>query len=56
MQLLFDQDQLEFQRHIARWVDERLAPQAEALDRSGTFPRELFKELGTLGYYGVMSS
>ena len=54
MQLLFDQDQLEFQRHIARWVDERLAPQAEALDRSGTFPRELFKELGTLGYYGVM--
>jgi alkylation response protein AidB-like acyl-CoA dehydrogenase len=54
MQLLFDQDQLEFQRHIARWVDERLVPQADALDRSGAFPRELFRELGSLGYYGVM--
>jgi alkylation response protein AidB-like acyl-CoA dehydrogenase len=47
-------EQREFQSQIARWVDERLVPQAEALDRSGEFPRELFRELGRLGYYGVL--
>ena len=54
MDHFLDHEQREFQSHIARWVDARLAPQAEALDRSGEFPRELFKELGGLGYYGVM--
>jgi butyryl-CoA dehydrogenase len=54
MHLFLDAEQQEFQRHIARWVDERLAPQADALDRAGVFPRELFKELGALGYYGVL--
>ena len=54
MDHFLDDDQREFQGHIARWVDERLAPQAEAIDRSGEFPRELFRELGGLGYYGVM--
>lgn len=54
MHLFLDQDQKEFQRHIARWVDERLAPRADELDRSGEFPRALFKELGELGYYGIM--
>lgn len=39
---------------IARWVDERLVPQAEALDQAGTFPQSLFRELGALGYYGLM--
>ncbi len=39
---------------VARWVDERLAPQAEALDRSGEFPRALFREAGELGFIGVM--
>ncbi|HEY3076390.1 MAG TPA: acyl-CoA dehydrogenase family protein [Burkholderiales bacterium] len=44
----------EFRGHIARWVDERLAPQAEALDRKAEFPHELFREAGELGYLGVM--
>jgi butyryl-CoA dehydrogenase len=51
---LFDDDVEEFRNHIARWVDQRLVPRAEALDRSGEFPRDLFKELGELGYYGVL--
>ncbi|OGT82635.1 MAG: hypothetical protein A3H91_05950 [Gammaproteobacteria bacterium RIFCSPLOWO2_02_FULL_61_13] len=54
MDLLLDQDLWEFQSHIARWVDERLVPQADALDRAGEFPRELFGELGKLGYYGIL--
>jgi len=44
----------EFRTYIARWVDERLIPQAEALDHAGEFPLELFRELGELGYYGAM--
>lgn len=44
----------EFRGYVARWVDERLVPQAEALDHAGEFPHELFRELGALGYYGAM--
>lgn len=55
----FDVDQMraeaeEFRRHVARWVDERLAPQAARLDEESDFGRELFRELGDLGYYGAM--
>ncbi|MDX9698748.1 MAG: acyl-CoA dehydrogenase family protein [Rhodocyclaceae bacterium] len=48
------QDVLEFRTHLARWVDERLIPQAEKLDESGDFSFELFRELGELGYFGIM--
>ncbi len=44
----------EFRAPIARWVDERLAPQAEALDVAGEFPHALFREFAELGYLGVM--
>lgn len=44
----------EFRSYVARWVDERLIPRSEVLDRAGDFPRELFRELGELGYYGAM--
>jgi len=55
----FSRDELEaeareFRQYIARWVDERLVPQAQALDESNAFSHELFRELGELGYYGVM--
>jgi len=44
----------EFRTYVARWVDERLICQAEAIDHAGEFPRELFRELGELGYFGAM--
>ncbi len=44
----------EFRAPLARWVDERLVPQAEALDQAGEFPHALFRELADLGYLGVM--
>jgi alkylation response protein AidB-like acyl-CoA dehydrogenase len=47
-------DVLEFRSHLARWVDERLIPQAEKLDEHHEFSFELFRELGELGYFGVM--
>ncbi len=45
---------LEFRSHIARWVDERLIPQAERLDHDNEFNVELFREIGELGYLGTM--
>jgi len=47
-------EQLAFRDQLGRWVDERLVPRAEQLDRSGEFARDLFEELGALGYLGVM--
>lgn len=54
MDVFFDDDLREFRDQLARWVDERLLPRAEALDASEEFARDLFKELGELGYLGVM--
>ncbi|HET6802311.1 MAG TPA: acyl-CoA dehydrogenase family protein, partial [Casimicrobiaceae bacterium] len=38
---------------FARFCDERVAPQAAALDAAHAFPRELFGELATLGFFGM---
>ena len=41
---------------IARWVDDRLAPRAEAIDRDNAFPRDLWPELGELGLLGITAN
>ena len=38
---------------FARFCDERIAPQAAALDEARAFPRELFRELAELGFFGM---
>ena len=38
---------------FARFSDERIAPRAAALDEAHAFPRELFKELADLGFFGM---
>jgi butyryl-CoA dehydrogenase len=38
---------------FARFSDERIAPQAAALDEAHAFPRALFKELADLGLFGM---
>jgi len=38
---------------FARFSDERIAPQAAALDEAHAFPRLLFKELADLGFFGM---
>ena len=54
MDTYLDADQIAFRDGLARWVDERLCPRAEELDSSGEFARDLFEELGSLGYFGIM--
>ena len=51
---MLDPETQEFRSHVARWVDERLAPQADELDRAGEFPHSLFRELAGLGYLGAL--
>jgi butyryl-CoA dehydrogenase len=38
---------------FARFCDERIAPQAAAMDAAHAFPRALFEELGALGLFGM---
>lgn len=38
---------------FARFCDERIAPQAAALDAAHEYPRALFGELGALGFFGM---
>lgn len=46
-------EQKQVREAFARFSDERIAPQAAALDAAHAFPRELFAELGRLGLFGM---
>ncbi len=48
-----NEEQKTIQETFARFSDERIAPQAEAIDESHDFPRELFQELADLGFFGL---
>ncbi len=38
---------------FARFCDERIAPNAQAIDEAHEYPRELFEELGRLGFFAM---
>jgi isovaleryl-CoA dehydrogenase len=38
---------------VHRWAEKNLAPRAAEIDRTNTFPRELWPELGSLGLLGM---
>jgi isovaleryl-CoA dehydrogenase len=44
---------LAVQETVRRWASDRLAPRAAEIDRSNTFPRDLWPELGALGLLGI---
>jgi len=46
-------DQKAIRDAFARFCDERIAPQAAALDEAHAFPRELFSQLAALGFFGI---
>jgi butyryl-CoA dehydrogenase len=53
MNFEFTQQQNAVRDTFARFCDERIAPQAAALDEAHAFPRALFKELADLGFFGM---
>ena len=46
----------EMRSMVGRWVDDKLAPRADEIDRSNEFPRDLWPELGELGLLGITAS
>ena len=46
-------DQQQIRDTFARFCDERIAPQAAALDEAKVYPRALFQELADLGFFGM---
>src|SRR6266511_20893 len=46
-------DQLELVELARRWADERAAPVAARFEEEHRFPRELFAELGGMGFGGI---
>jgi butyryl-CoA dehydrogenase len=47
------EEQRQVREVFARFSDERIAPQAAALDAAHAFPRALFGELGQMGLFGM---
>ena len=43
----------ELRRAVREFADRRIAPQADEIDRSNRFPRELWPEMGAMGLLGM---
>lgn len=48
-----DEEQETFRRAVRSFAEKELAPRVEELERTETFPVDLFRRLGDLGYLGV---
>jgi len=46
-------EQREIRAQFARFSDERIAPQAAAIDAAHTFPRAVFDQLAAMGLFGM---
>src|SRR5215470_13201092 len=42
-----------FRKSVREYVEQRLRPHAEAWEAEQIFPREVFKEMGDLGFLGI---
>ena len=48
-----DEEQQAFRLAVRSFAEKALAPRVDELERTETFPMDLFRELGRLGYLGV---
>ncbi len=51
--IYLDQDLEDIRRQTRRFVEERVAPQADRWEEAGSIPRSLLKEMGELGFFGL---
>jgi butyryl-CoA dehydrogenase len=47
------EEQRQVRQTFARFCDDKIIPQAAALDEAHAYPRALFKELGALGFFAM---
>ena len=53
MDFSLTEEQEQFRNALREFAAREIAPLAESCDRSGVYPRQLFRTLGALGYLGV---
>lgn len=53
MDFALSPEQAQIRDTFVRFCDERILPQAAAIDEAHTFPRALFEELGSLGFFAM---
>jgi alkylation response protein AidB-like acyl-CoA dehydrogenase len=51
--IAFTPEQEAFRRTVARFVEAEVAPQADAIDAQGEFPRAAFERIGAQGWLGL---
>jgi alkylation response protein AidB-like acyl-CoA dehydrogenase len=49
---LLDEDEVEFQRTVRRFMETEVAPLTSQMEAEGMFPRSLFRAMGNLGLLG----
>jgi alkylation response protein AidB-like acyl-CoA dehydrogenase len=49
---LFDEEELEFQRTVRRFMETEVVPLTPQMEAEGVFPRSLFRAMGDLGLLG----
>lgn len=52
MDFSLSEEHLAISEAAARFADERIRPQIAALEKANTFPRELAREMGQVGFFG----
>jgi len=53
MQFRFDEEQEFFRSQVRDTVDRLIRPRVREIDEKDEFPRDLWEELGSLGYFGL---
>ncbi|MBI4244765.1 MAG: acyl-CoA dehydrogenase family protein [Planctomycetes bacterium] len=49
----FSEEEILFRSSVERFVSEKIKPLSDEIDKSDSFPREMFYELGKQGYLGL---
>ncbi|MHB8417349.1 MAG: acyl-CoA dehydrogenase family protein [Myxococcales bacterium] len=49
----FTEEHLQFRRTVRQFVEKEIAPHSREWDEAGLFPRELFTQMGELGFLGI---
>jgi len=49
----FTEEHRQFRRTVRQFVEKEIAPHSREWDEAGLFPRELFRQMGEMGFFGI---